>query len=72
MFQKPYCVKGWFIIINRNNDQALSKFKQVANDYPGSPEAIQSVATARLIYIDLGRVNEYAAWVKTLRLCGSF
>ncbi|MDO7174080.1 tetratricopeptide repeat protein [Mariniflexile sp. AS56] len=49
------------------NEQALSKFKQVASDYPETPEAVQSVATARLIYIDLGRVNEYASWVKTLK-----
>lgn len=50
-----------------NNEQALSKFKQVASDYPETPEAVQAVATARLIYIDLGRVNEYATWVKTLK-----
>ncbi|AXT19389.1 hypothetical protein D7030_12755 [Flavobacteriaceae bacterium AU392] len=49
-----------------NNDLALNKFKNVANKYPGSPEAIQAVSTSRLIYIDLGRVNEYASWVKTL------
>mgnify|MGYP000052998627 CR=1 FL=1 len=48
------------------NEQALSKFKTVAGDYPGTPEAVQSVATARLIYIDLGRVDDYARWVKTL------
>ncbi|MGJ8594183.1 MAG: tetratricopeptide repeat protein [Aquaticitalea sp.] len=48
------------------NDQALTKFKKVAKDYPNSEEAIQAVSTARLIYIDLGRVDEYAAWVKTL------
>lgn len=48
------------------NEQALSKFKTVASNYPGTPEAVQSVATARLIYIDLGRVNDYARWVKTL------
>ena len=48
------------------NEQALSKFKKVARDYPGTPEAVQSVATARLIYIDLGRVDDYARWVKTL------
>ncbi|PIA82287.1 hypothetical protein BFR04_11040 [Gaetbulibacter sp. 4G1] len=48
------------------NEQALSKFKKVAADYPGTPEAVQSVATARLIYIDLGRVDDYARWVKTL------
>ena len=49
------------------NEQALSKFKQVAGEYPDTPEAIQAVSTARLIYIDLGRVNEYASWVKTLK-----
>ncbi len=48
------------------NEQALSKFKKVAADYPGTPEAVQSVATARLIYIDIGRVDDYARWVKTL------
>ncbi|MEO6346420.1 MAG: tetratricopeptide repeat protein, partial [Aquaticitalea sp.] len=48
------------------NDQALTKFKKVAKDFPSSEEAIQAVSTARLIYIDLGRVDEYAAWVKTL------
>ena len=49
-----------------NDDQALRKFKTVANKYPGSPEALQAVASARLIYIDLGRVDEYASWVRTL------
>ncbi|MGB5420416.1 tetratricopeptide repeat protein [Algibacter sp.] len=48
------------------NESALTKFKKVANDYPGTPEAVQAVSTARLIYIDLGRVNEYANWVKQL------
>jgi TolA-binding protein len=48
------------------NEKALTKFKKVASDFPGSPEANQAVATARLIYIDLGRVEDYAAWVQTL------
>ncbi len=51
---------------NSENQKALTKFKRVAGDFPGSPEANQAVSTARLIYIDLGQVNEYAAWVKTL------
>lgn len=51
---------------NSENERALSKFKNVASTYPGTPEAVQSVATARLIYIDLGRVDDYARWVKTL------
>ncbi|RLD29659.1 MAG: hypothetical protein DRI75_02420, partial [Bacteroidetes bacterium] len=49
-----------------NDKQALSKFKSVANKFSGSPEAVQAVASARLIYIDLGRVDEYASWVRTL------
>lgn len=51
--------------INDNN-KALTKFKTVAKSYPNSEEAVQAVATARLIYIDLGRVDEYAAWIQTL------
>lgn len=49
-----------------NSEKALQKFKTVAQDFPGSAEAIQAVATARLIYIDLGRVEDYATWVKSL------
>ncbi len=48
------------------NEPALIKFKKVAADFPGTPEANQAVATARLIYIDLGRVDDYANWVRTL------
>ncbi|SDB48041.1 Tetratricopeptide repeat-containing protein [Flavobacteriaceae bacterium MAR_2010_188] len=51
---------------SNDNEQALRKFKEVASSYRNSEEAVQAVATARLIYIDLGRVDEYAAWVKTL------
>lgn len=51
---------------DNKNEAALRIFKNVASKYPGTPEAVQAVSTARLIYIDLGRVNEYAAWVKTL------
>ena len=49
-----------------DNERALRKFRQVASEYPSTDEANQAVATARLIYIDLGRVDEYAAWVRTL------
>ncbi|MCF1191408.1 tetratricopeptide repeat protein [Mangrovimonas sp. AS39] len=48
------------------NDYALVKFKEVATDYPGTPEANQAVSTARLIYIDMGKVEDYASWVRTL------
>ncbi|WP_431136507.1 tetratricopeptide repeat protein [Psychroserpens mesophilus] len=51
---------------SNDNERALTKFKKVAKDFPSTDEANQAVSTARLIYIDLGRVDDYAAWVKTL------
>jgi TolA-binding protein len=48
------------------DEQALVKFKKVAADFPKTPEALEAVATARLIYVDSGRVDEYANWVRTL------
>ena len=46
--------------------EALTIFKRVANDYPATAEALQAVSSAKIIYIDLGQVNEYANWVNTL------
>jgi len=60
-------LKQGLIYYNTDKDQlALAKFKKLAADYPSSPEALEGVATARLIYVDNGNVDEYAAWVKTL------
>jgi len=49
-----------------SNEEALTKFKTVVRDHSETQEAIQAVATAKLIYVDLGRVNEYAQWVEGL------
>jgi tetratricopeptide (TPR) repeat protein len=49
-----------------NDDKALAKFKKVVADFPNTPEAVEAVSTARSIYVDSGRVDEYATWVKTL------
>ncbi|MDX1461761.1 MAG: tetratricopeptide repeat protein, partial [Marinirhabdus sp.] len=48
------------------SNEALAIFKRVAADFPGTAEALQAVTSAKLIYIDQGRVNEYANWVATL------
>lgn len=48
------------------NDQALSKLKTVVSRYPNTQEAKQAVATAKLVYVDEGRVSEYASWVRNL------
>jgi TolA-binding protein len=56
-------------LIYYNGDQAnkaLERFKKVVADYPNTPESLQAVTTARLIYIDLGKTDEYAAWVRNV------
>jgi TolA-binding protein len=50
----------------QKDDLAIAKFKEVAAKYPRTPEALEAVSTARLVYMDNGKVNEYAAWVRTL------
>jgi len=51
---------------NEKYNQALSKFKQLVDEYPNSQEALQAVQTVRLIYIDMGEIDQYASWVNTL------
>ncbi len=56
-------------LINYNDGKkqvALTKFRSVVEKFPNTEEAIQAVATAKLIYIDLGQVEVYANWVKNL------
>lgn len=48
------------------NNRALTSFKRIVNDFPNTQEALQAVETAKLIYIDINRVEEYASWVKSL------
>ncbi len=48
------------------NNQALAVYKRVVNQFPNTAEAKQAVSSARQIYVDLGRVDEYADWVRTI------
>ncbi len=66
-FTSKALLRQGLVYYNANdNERALTKFKKVASDFPESGEAIQAVSTARLIYIDMGRVDDYANWVRTL------
>lgn len=60
-------IKKALLLDNAGNaNEALVLFKQVADTFPATPEALQAVSSAKLIYIDQGRVDEYATWVNTL------
>ena len=60
-------LKQGLIYYNTERDnQALDKYRRVVKEFPNTEEAKQAVANARQIYVDLGRVDEYADWVKDL------
>lgn len=58
--------QGLLFYNTNKNEKALSKFKKIVEKYPNSNEAKQAVANARNVYIDIGKVDEYAAWVKNI------
>jgi tetratricopeptide (TPR) repeat protein len=58
--------KGLQLYNDSKLEAALDVFKEVAALYPGTSHANDAVSSARLIYVDLGRTNEYADWVRSL------
>ena len=66
LVSKALLRKG-LIEYNQNDIQlALKSFNSVATGYPSTPEAFQAISSSRSIYIDLGQVDNYALWVKSL------
>ncbi len=60
-------LKKGLIFYNANeNESALQAYKQVVKKYPNTAFAQEAVRNARQIYVDTGRVDEYALWVKDL------
>lgn len=49
-----------------NNEKALKNFKSIVSNFPNSVEAKQALKNARNVYIDMGNVDDYASWVKTV------
>jgi TolA-binding protein len=65
---KPRALMKKALILDNTgkSNEALAIFKQVASEYPSTPEAVQAVSSAKIIYIDQGQVDQYANWVNTL------
>ena len=63
---KALLKQGLIYYNNERDNEALDKYRRVVKEFPKTGEAKQAVANARQIYVDLGRVDEYAAWVKDL------
>lgn len=58
--------QGLIFYNTSQNEEALAKFKKVAKDFPNTEEANQAVTSARNIYVDIGKVDDYANWIETL------
>ena len=57
-------VKRGLIYSNTDqNEQALSTFKKVVNDYPGSQEAIEAIGLAEIVYKRQQNIEGYLDWV---------
>ncbi|SDG57730.1 tetratricopeptide repeat protein [Psychroflexus sediminis] len=65
-YPKAFSKQALIYFNNENYKAALSKFKQLVSEFPNSQEALQAVQTVRLIYIDMGEIDQYASWVNTL------
>ncbi|MDT0688712.1 tetratricopeptide repeat protein [Salegentibacter sp. F188] len=58
--------QGLIYYNSNQGDKALERLKKVVTDYPNTPEAMQAVSTARNVYVDMGRTDEYASWVRNI------
>lgn len=59
--------QGLLYYSNNNNQKALEKYKEIVAKHPNSNEAKQAVTNVKNVYIDIGKVDEYAAWVKNVK-----
>ncbi|SNR77553.1 Tetratricopeptide repeat-containing protein [Lutibacter flavus] len=66
LVSKALLKKGLIYYNSDQNNQALATYKTVVNRFPNTSEAKQAIKDSRQIYVDLGRVDEYAAWVKDI------
>jgi tetratricopeptide (TPR) repeat protein len=49
-----------------NNDEALRQFKLIVDRYPNSPEAEDALDNIKTIYVEIGRPDEYAAYMRQI------
>lgn len=49
-----------------NNDEALRQFKLIVDRYPNSPEAEDALDNIKSIYIETGKPDEYAAYMRQI------
>lgn len=67
-FNPNALLRNGLLYFNDNeNEKALGIFKEIVAKYPNSAEAKQAVTNARTVHVELGTVDEYATWVRTVK-----
>lgn len=63
---RAYLQKGLAYSNTDRNSEAISVYKKVVSDYPGSEESIEAVGLARLVYARQNDIDGYLDWVDDL------
>lgn len=66
LVSKALLKKGLIYYNTERNEQALTIYKNIVTRFPNTAEAQQAVKNTRQIYVDIGKVDEYATWVKDI------
>ncbi len=64
--KKALIKMGFVYYNNKQYDRAISTLKEVVKKYPASLEAKEAMNTLQNVYMDIGRVDEYFAYAKSL------
>ena len=55
------------IYYNKNAyEESLTHYKKVVTDYPGTPEANSALVGIKNVYVDMGRVDDYFAYISSI------
>ncbi|PLX02843.1 MAG: hypothetical protein C0595_09245 [Marinilabiliales bacterium] len=66
-FSKKSLVKMGFLYYNNNQyEKAISSLKQVISKYPASLEAKEALNTLENVYMDMGRIEDYFTYARSL------
>ncbi|MFN4234149.1 MAG: tetratricopeptide repeat protein [Bacteroidia bacterium] len=64
LVRKAWVLQGLSFYNIQKDDEALNIYKKVVNDFPNTEEAFEALNGIKNIYVENGRGDEYAAFVK--------
>lgn len=64
--KKALLQTGLILYRNQQYEAALSSFKEIVARYPNFNDSKEAIARAEDIYVELGQVDEYNAWISGL------